>query len=71
MNKQYLKDTLAYVRYIHNDTHKSDHDKYLALISTLCHDLNGLINEEPFFSPRVSGYAQSPRAVYDAERLDN
>jgi hypothetical protein len=71
MNKQYLKDTLAFVRYIHNDENKSDKAKYLALVSTLGHDLNGLINEDPFFRPRVSGYAQSARAVHDAERLDN
>ena len=58
MNKQYLKDTLAYVRYIHNDTNKSDRAKYLALIATLGHDLNGVINEEPFFRPRVSGYSK-------------
>ena len=69
MNKQYLKDTLAYVRYIHNDTNKSDRAKYLALVSTLGHDLNGLINEDKCFRPRVSGYAQCARAVYDTERL--
>jgi len=59
MNKQYLKDTLAFVRYIHNDENRSDKAKYDALISTLGHDLNGLINEDKFFSPRVSGYAQA------------
>jgi hypothetical protein len=58
MNKQYLKDTLAYVRYIHNDTNKSDRAKYLALVSTLGHDLNGLINEDTCFRPRVSGYSK-------------
>jgi len=56
--KQFLKDLLAYVRYIHNDTNKSDRAKYLALVSTLGHDLNGLINEERCFRPRVSGYSQ-------------
>jgi len=56
-NKQYLKDTLAFVRFIHNDKNKSDRAKYLALISTLGHDLNGVLNEEPFFRPRVSGYS--------------
>jgi hypothetical protein len=71
MNKQYLKDTLAYVRYIHNDPNKSDRAKYLALVSTLGHDLNGLINEERCFRPRVSGYAESARAVYDAEMVDH
>ena len=44
-DKQFLKDLLAYVRYIHNDKNKSDRAKYLALISTLGHDLNGILNE--------------------------
>jgi hypothetical protein len=57
-DKQFLKDLLAYVRYIHNDTNKSDRAKYLALISTLGHDLNGILNEERCFRPRVSGYSQ-------------
>ncbi len=56
-DKQFLQDLLGYVRYVHNDQNKSDHAKYLALISTLGHDLNGVINEEPFFRPRVSGYS--------------
>lgn len=58
MNKQYLKDTLAFVRYIHNDENRSDKAKYDALVSTLGHDLNGLINEERCFLPRVSGYSK-------------
>jgi hypothetical protein len=57
-NDQFLKDLLGYVRAIHNDENKSEKAKYLALISTLGHDLNGVINEEPFFRPRVSGYSQ-------------
>lgn len=57
-DKQFLKDLLAYVRYIHNDTNKSDRAKYLALVSTLGHDLNGILNEERCFRPRVSGYSQ-------------
>jgi hypothetical protein len=69
MIEQYLKDTLAYVRYVHNDTSKSDQAKYHALVSTLGHDLIGMINKDPFFRPRVSGYAKSARAVYDTERL--
>lgn len=56
-DKQFLKDLLGYVRYVHQDGNKSDRAKYLALISTLGHDLNGVINEEPFFRPRVSGYS--------------
>ena len=57
-NKEYLKDTLAFIRYIHNDTNRSDKAKYDALISTLGHDLNGLINEDKCFSPRVTGYSK-------------
>jgi hypothetical protein len=69
MNKQYLKDTLAFVRYIHNNPTMSTERKYSALVSTLAHDLYGLVNEERCFRPRVSGYAQSARAVYDAEMI--
>jgi hypothetical protein len=57
-NKQYLKDTLAFVRYIHNDPRMSLERKYSAIVSTLGHDLNGLINEDTFFSPRVTGYSR-------------
>jgi hypothetical protein len=63
MNKQYLKDTLAFVRYIHNDENRSDKAKYDALVSTLGHDLNGLINEDPFFMPRVSGYSKQEEVL--------
>ncbi len=59
MNKQYLKDTLAFVRFIHNNPAMDAGRKYHALISTLAHDLNGLINEERCFAPRVTGYAQA------------
>jgi hypothetical protein len=60
MNKdtQFLRDLLAFVRYIHNDENKSDRAKYLALVSTLGHDLNGILNQEECFRPRVSGYSK-------------
>ena len=57
-DKQFLQDLLGYVRYVHNDENKSDRAKNLALISTLGHDLNWVLNEEPFFRPRVSGYSR-------------
>jgi hypothetical protein len=56
--KQYLKDTLAFVRYIHNDPRMSLERKYSAIVSTLGHDINGLINDEKCFSPRVTGYSR-------------
>jgi hypothetical protein len=60
-NNQYLKDTLAFVRFIHNDDTKSVSQKYAAIVSTLGHDLNGILNEDQFFSPRVSGYSKLDR----------
>jgi hypothetical protein len=60
MNKEthlFLNDLLAFTRYIwYSD--KTDAQKLNALVSTLGHDLNGLIEDEPFFSPRVSGYSK-------------
>ncbi len=60
-NNQYLKDTLAFVRFIHNDDTKSVSQKYAAIVSTLAHDINGILNEEHCFSPRVSGYSKLDR----------
>jgi hypothetical protein len=57
-DKAYLKDTLAFIRYIHNNPTMDLQQKYHSLISALGHDLNGLINEDRCFSPRVSGYAK-------------
>jgi hypothetical protein len=57
-NEQFLKDLLGFVRCIHNDSNKSDRAKYLALVSTLGHDINGILNKERCFRPRVSGYSQ-------------
>jgi len=56
-NKQFHKDLLAYTQYIYNDKTKEVTQKYHALISVLGHDLNGLINEDKCFRPRVSGYS--------------
>ena len=56
-NKQFLKDLLAYVNFVHNDRTVDDETKYHRLVQTLGHDLNGLINEDECFLPRVSGYA--------------
>ncbi len=57
-DKQFMRDMLAYVRYIHNHKQLNNKEKYSAIISTIGHDLNGLINEDAFFRPRVSGYAR-------------
>ena len=55
-NKLFLYDLLAFTRYIWNSD-KTDTEKLNALVSTLGHDLNGVLNEDKFFSPRCSGYS--------------
>jgi hypothetical protein len=57
-DKLFMKDLLAYVRYIHNHKQLNKKEKYAAIVSTIGHDLNGLINEDLFFTPRVTGYSR-------------
>jgi len=57
-NTKFLNDLLAFTRYIHFNDKMSVKEKYAALVATLGHDLTGLINEDKFFSPRVSGYSK-------------
>jgi len=58
-NKQFLEDLLAFTEYVDKDRTMSIERKYLMLINTLLHDLNGVIEDEPFFLPRVNGYAKN------------
>ena len=59
MNKerQYLHDLLAYVRYVNNNDKLTIHQKYLQLLGTIGHDINGILNDDRCFRPRVSGYS--------------
>jgi hypothetical protein len=57
--KQFLKDLLAYVKFVDNDNTLDAGQKYHNLILTISHDLHGVINEERCFAPRVTGYAQA------------
>ena len=58
-NKQFLEDLLAFVEHSNNDPVTDVQHKYKVLVGTLLHDLNGMIEEEPFFLPRVAGYAKN------------
>jgi hypothetical protein len=51
-------DMLGFVRYTYNRNDIDDSKKLHMIVGTLGHDLSGLINEEPCFSPRVTGYRQ-------------
>lgn len=57
-NKQILTDMLGFLKYVHYETDLSREEKYNMVLSTFAHDLNGLITEDKFFSPRVSGYSK-------------
>jgi hypothetical protein len=57
-DKQILKDMLGFLKYVHYETDMDKAGKYSMLIQTLAHDLNGLINEDKCFSPRVTGYSK-------------
>jgi len=58
-NKTTYLDMLGFIRHTFYRNDLDDSKKLSALVSTLGHDLNGLINEDPFFSPRVTGYRKS------------
>jgi hypothetical protein len=58
-NKQFLIDLLAFVRFIHNNPNMDLQRKYSAIVSTIGHDINGILAEDKFFSPRVTGYSNS------------
>lgn len=58
-NKQFLEDLQAYIMSVNVNAKLSVEEKYNRVASTLLHDLNGVINDEPFFLPRVDGYANT------------
>lgn len=61
-NKQFLEDLRAFVEYVDGDVTSNDSRKVSMLVSTLLHDLNGVIEDEPLFLPRVNGYAKNKLA---------
>lgn len=58
-NKTTYMDMLGFLRHTFNRNDLDEAKKLNAIVSTLGHDLNGLINEDPFFSPRVTGHRKS------------
>lgn len=51
---EFIQDAAAFIRAGGAD--KTWNDKII--LTTLIHDITGLANNEPCFSPRVTGYAQ-------------
>ena len=52
-------DMLGFLRHTYNRNDIDETKKLHMIVGTLGHDLNGLINEDPFFSPRVTGYRKT------------
>lgn len=55
---QFLEDLQAYIMSVDVNNELTTEEKYNRITSTLLHDLNGVINDDPFFLPRVDGYAR-------------
>lgn len=58
-NKTTYMDMLGFIRHTFYRNDIDEAKKLYAIVGTLGHDLNGLINEDPFFSPRVTGYRKA------------
>ena len=54
----FLEDLLSFVAYAHRNTNLDDSKKLSLLVTTLMHDLSGMLNKDEFFTPRVTGYSK-------------
>lgn len=52
-------DMLGFVQYTYNRNDIDNTTKLSMIVGTMGHDLRGLINEDPFFIPKVTGYRKS------------
>jgi hypothetical protein len=52
----FLQDLLSFVAYVHRNTDMDDSKKLSLLVTTLMHDLSGIIDGDTHFLPRVNGY---------------
>ena len=52
----FLQDLLSFVAYVHRNTDMDDSKKLSLLVTTLMHDLGGIIDGDTHFLPRVNGY---------------
>jgi hypothetical protein len=55
MEKKLVQDMAAFIRFCNRE------DKQDLIASTLIHDIMGAVNDDPFFLPRVNGYAEKER----------
>jgi hypothetical protein len=54
-NNKVLKDILGFLNWVASSD-KTQEEKYSLIQTTLPHDLRGILVQDKWFSPRVSGY---------------
>jgi hypothetical protein len=57
-DRKLMEDLLSFVLFTYRRTDMDDTRKLRSLVDTLAHDLNGTLDGDKFFSPRVSGYSK-------------
>lgn len=57
-NKQLLEDLLSFLLFTYRRTDMDDTRKLKSIVDTLAHDINGTLDGDEFFLPRVNGYSE-------------
>ena len=56
-DRKFLEDLLSFVLFTYRRTDMDDTRKLHSIVDTLAHDLNGTLDGDEFFLPRVNGYS--------------
>lgn len=56
--RKFLEDLLSFLLFTYRRNDMDDTRKLRSIVDTLAHDLNGTLDGDEFFSPRVSGYSK-------------
>jgi hypothetical protein len=57
-DRKLMEDLLSFVLFTYRRPDMDDTRKLRSIVDTLAHDLNGTLDGDEFFSPRVSGYSK-------------
>ena len=56
--RKLLEDLLSFLLFTYRRNDMDDTRKLKSIVDTLAHDINGTLDGDEFFSPRVSGYSE-------------
>ena len=56
--RKFLEDLLSFLLFTYRRNDMDDTRKLKSIVDTLAHDINGTLDGDEFFSPRVSGYSE-------------